>query len=53
MATSQKTNDIIIPVWYVYNVKMVCGIQPIKVSESCVGDPTANNGGAILSRGIY
>ncbi|MEO7045937.1 MAG: hypothetical protein ABI091_11570 [Ferruginibacter sp.] len=53
MATSQKTNDIIIPAWYVYNVKMVCGIQPIKVSESCAGDPTANNGGAILSRGIY
>ena len=51
MATSQKKDDvIIIPMWYVYNVKMVCGIQPIKVSEPCIN---SNNDRAILSRGMY
>lgn len=53
MATSIKTDNLLIPVWYVYNVKMVCGIQPLKVSESCISDPAPNTGGAILSRGIY
>ncbi len=55
MDNSQKPEPAIsFPFWYVYNVKMVCGIQDRKVSESC-DDPAgaANNNVAILSRGIY
>jgi hypothetical protein len=54
MANSQKTESAIaLPVWYVYNVKMVCGIQEIKVTESCGDAAGATNNAAVLSRGIY
>ncbi len=54
MATSEKQTDLFIslPFWYVYNVKMVCGIQDRKVSESCMNGAEKGEHG-ILSRGIY
>ena len=54
MATSQTAEPaILIPTWYVYNVKMVCGIQNIKVTESCGDAAGTVNNPAVLSQGIY
>jgi hypothetical protein len=54
MATSEKQTDqfILLPFWYVYNVKMICGIQDRKVTESCT-NPTGAADNGVLSRGIY
>lgn len=55
MATSQKTETpfIFLPTWYVYSIKMVCGIQESKVNSTCRDVKRAPDNGAILSRGIY
>ena len=50
MATTKKTDlAIFVPIWYVYNVKFICGIQKNKITETC--GPTT--GSAVLSQGIY
>lgn len=51
MATTKKAElAILLPTWYVYNVKFISGIQKIKVADVC--NPTGG-GSAILSQGIY
>jgi hypothetical protein len=53
MPTKEESDlAILLPTWYVYNVKFVCGIQRNKITESCdAAGPSP--GSAILSQGIY
>jgi hypothetical protein len=48
----EKDLALIIPFWHIYNVKFVCGIQNIKVTDTC-GPAGSANTGAVLSQGIY
>jgi hypothetical protein len=58
MANSEQTEKaILLPFWHVYNVKIVCGIQNRKITETCDNStptgsaPSGKNG--VLSQGIY
>ena len=53
MATKAQTDlSVLVPNWYIYNVKFVCGIQRNKITESCEG-PGPAPGSGIISQGIY
>jgi hypothetical protein len=53
MATKVETDlSLLIPNWFVYNVKFVCGIQRNKITESCEA-AGPGPGSAVLSQGIY
>jgi hypothetical protein len=52
MAPNKKKDPAsLVSYWFVYNVKMVCGFQPIKISEGCQPGPKSTN--AVLGPGIY
>jgi hypothetical protein len=53
MPTKAETDlAILLPTWYIYNVKFVCGIQKNKITESCEA-AGRDSGSGILSPGIY
>ena len=54
MSNSEKTDPVLkIVSYYVYNVKMVCGIQNRNVTEACTPADPNSAGNPVLSPGIY
>ena len=54
MPSKKEINPaILFPIWYVYNVKFVCGVQRNKVTDTCNPNPTHAGGAAVLNQGIY
>lgn len=53
MASSQKVSIILPPVWYVYNVNMICGSTGRKFTAPGIGFAGVTNNAAALAIGIY